>query len=114
MKLLPLNRRSKHSFSIKMFTVDNEKAMEDAITMIRLMSNSSYKNNFHVIFLNKRMQNLFLRESKKELADIKDDITYALNVHMHIDEERKVVEGKPIKRNQKKRESGDLDECDFY
>jgi hypothetical protein len=97
-----------------MFTVDNEKAMEDAIAMIRLMSNSSYKNNFHVIFLNKRMHDLFLIESKKELEDIKNDITYELNIHMHIDKERKVVERRHVKRRKKKRGSGDSDECNFY
>jgi hypothetical protein len=75
-----------------MFTVDNEKAMEDAIAILQIMSNGTYRNDFHVVTLNKRMHDLFLEQAKKDLADKINNSSCDVKVHMHIDKHREFVE----------------------
>jgi|TARA_Y100000034_G_scaffold127098_1_gene179371 hypothetical protein len=87
-----------------MFTIDNEKAIEDAISIMRLMANSSYKNALHLCFLNKRMHDLFKEASKKELADLIDDTSFKLNMHLHIDSDRELVAERRIKKRKGWRE----------
>jgi|TARA_Y100000310_G_scaffold336464_1_gene421060 hypothetical protein len=77
-----------------MFTINNEKTMEDAIAILQIMSDGTYKNDFHVVTLNKRMQDLFLEQAKKELADKINNSSCDVSVHMHIDKHRELVEKK--------------------